>query len=348
MGGTGSKPRRGTRGRWTGLTDDELLAWRLCDLELRIEGTVLEGRIQRLQGELAARGLRFRPHFWLSSEWFSPGGVPGVAIPFCLAHPRLMELERAQMLEVEGGTEEWCMKLLRHEAGHAIDTAYRLHYRKSWREHFGRFTEPYEPYYQPHPYSKRFVLHLDSWYAQSHPAEDFAETFAVWLTPNSKWRGRYTGWPALKKLEYVALLMDEVADRPPPVRCREQTERVSTLKQTLAEHYAEKKDRYADPSPEFYDRDLRKLFAVRTEGDARPSAAALIRKIRPALRRRVARWTGEYQYTIEQVLGEMIKRLEHLDLVVDRPEGEVREDALVMLTVQTMNFLHSGYHRLSR
>ena len=26
-------------------------------------------------------------------------------------------------------------------------------------------------------------MHLDPWYAQSHPDEDFAETFAVWLTP---------------------------------------------------------------------------------------------------------------------------------------------------------------------
>jgi hypothetical protein len=321
---------------------------RICDLGLQIEGTALEGRIERLRGELEARGLRFRPHFWLSSEWFSPGGVPGVAIPFYMAHPRLLARERSQMLAAEGGTEDWCMKLLRHETGHAIDTAYRLHYRKSWREHFGRFTDPYEPFYQPQPYSERYVLHLDSWYAQSHPAEDFAETFAVWLTPGSRWRTRYTGWPALRKLEYVAGLMEEVADRAQPVRCREQTERVSTIKRTLAEHYADKKDRYADPSPEFYDRDLRKLFAARGEGDERRSASSLIRELRPTLRRRVARWTGEYHYTIEQVLGEMVDRLKALDLVVDRPEEEVREDALVMLTVQTMNFLHSGHHRLSR
>ena len=99
---------------------------RMCDLPVRIEGTPLADRIEQLGSELAARGLRFRPHFWLSDEWFTPDGVPGVAIPFYLAHPRLMRLERKQMLEVEGGTEAWCMKILRHEAGHAIDNAYRL------------------------------------------------------------------------------------------------------------------------------------------------------------------------------------------------------------------------------
>jgi len=342
-----NKARKGEPA-WARLPDEELLELRICDLGLRIEGTPLEDRIARLREELKLRGLRFRPHFWLSSEWFSPGGVPGVAIPFYMAHPRLMALEKSQMLEVEGGTEEWCMKLLRHETGHAIDTAYRLHFRKSWRSHFGLFSTPYEPYYQPQPYSKRFVLHLDSWYAQSHPAEDFAETFAVWLTPGSNWRARYSGWPAAKKLEYVDGLMSDVAERAPTVRCREQTERVSTLRTTLARHYRRKKERLADASPEFYDRDLRKLFALRKSGDQRPSAAALLRELRPTLRRRVARWTGEYQYTIEQVLSEMVRRLKTLDLVVDRPVEDVREDALVLLTVQTMNFLHSGFHRLAR
>jgi len=333
---------------WSSLTDEQLLDVRLCDLGLGIAGSELEPRVERLMQELAAAGLRFRPHVWLSSEWFSPSGVPGVAVPFYLAHPRLVELERAQMLEVEGGTEEWCMKLLRHETGHAIDTAYRLHRRKSWRERFGRFSDPYEPFYQPRPYSRRFVLHLDSWYAQSHPAEDFAETFAVWLTPGSQWRTRYRSWPALGKLQYVDQLMEEVADKPATVRCREQTERVATLRSTLRQHYRRKKERYGDPVPEFYDRDLRRLFPPRAAGDGLPAASSFLRSARTRVRRRVARWTGEYQYTIDQVLKEMISQADKLDLVVSGQSEELYEDLLVMLTVQTMNYLHSGYHRLAR
>ena len=186
------------------LSDEELLDLRMCDLGLSISKTFIEERVEQLYLELAERGISFRPHCWLSDEWFSPDGVPGIAIPFYLAHPRLMRLERKQVLEVEGGTHEWCMKILRHEAGHAIDTAFRLRRRKSYRETFGRVSVPYPNYYRPKPYSRNFVLHLDMWYAQSHPVEDFAETFAVWLRPRARWRAQYRDWPALKKLEFVS------------------------------------------------------------------------------------------------------------------------------------------------
>jgi hypothetical protein len=110
---------------WGGWPDEQLLDLRLNQLGVTIEDSALAERIAALQSELEARGLAsFVPHYWLSAEWFSPDGIPGVAIPFYLAHPRLERLERSQMLEVEGGTPEWCMKILRHEAGHAIDNAY--------------------------------------------------------------------------------------------------------------------------------------------------------------------------------------------------------------------------------
>ena len=211
--GTPSRPA--ARANWAELPDDELMKVRLCDLGLTIEGSWLEPRITTLYEELAARGLSFKPHFWLSGEWFTPDGVPGIAIPFYLAHPRLMRLEKTQMLEVEGGTPEWCLQILRHEAGHAFDNAYDLRRRRRRLRLFGRPSTPYPDFYLPRPYSKSFVLHLDSWYAQSHPDEDFAETFAVWLTPESDWRTRYTEWPALKKLEYVDEVMREIAGLAP-------------------------------------------------------------------------------------------------------------------------------------
>jgi hypothetical protein len=185
---TENRPRPTVRTDWHDLPDAALLDVRFCELGVTIEGSWLEPRIAQLYSELEARGLTFRPHFWLSTDWFTPDGVPGIAIPFYLAHPRLMRLEKAQMLQVEGGNHDWCMKILRHEAGHAFDNAYELRRLRRRVELFGKPSVPYPDFYLPRPYSKSFVLHLDSWYAQSHPDEDFAESFAVWLAPDGDWR----------------------------------------------------------------------------------------------------------------------------------------------------------------
>jgi hypothetical protein len=332
---------------WARLPDEELLDWRLCDLNLEIEGTVLEQRIDRLCEELRYRGLRFRPHFWLSDEWFSPDGVPGVAIPFYLAHPRLAALERRQMLEVEGGTEDWCLRILRHETGHAVDTAYRLHRRSRYRKIFGKYTAPYPDNYHPKPYSKNYVLHLEPSYAQAHPAEDFAETFAVWLKPRSTWRSTYDGWPVMKKLEYMAALMQEIRSQKPLVTSREHIEPVRKLRKTLREHYRQKCDRYGINLPNLYDQHLRKLFSDGPESSGQLSAATFLRRNRAELRKTVAHWTGEYQYIIDQVLEEMIARCRELNLRLDRPPEQAQRDALALVTVQTMNYLHGGHHRVA-
>lgn len=331
---------------WAKLSDVKLMAWRMCDLGLSISGTVLQKRIERLYDELAQRGLRFRPHCWLSDEWFSPDGVPGIAIPFYLAHPRLARLERMKMLEVEGGNEDWCMKILRHEAGHAIDTAYRLHQRKRYREIFGNYRQPYPEHYYPKPYSKNYVLHLEPSYAQAHPAEDFAETFAVWLKPRSTWRAAYGGWPVMKKLEYMAQLMDEIRDQKPAVASRAEVEPLRRLKKTLGEHYAQKRERYRFTPPNLHDQSLRKLFSDDPQFAGRPSAAAFLRRHRAELRKAVARGTGEYQYTIDQVLSEMIHRCRQLNLRLHHSADQSRQDALILVTMQTMNYLRGGHHRV--
>ena len=332
---------------WPNLRDHELLQMRICDLGVGIRRTPLEKRIDQLYEELARRGIRCRPHCWLSDEWFSPDGIPGIAIPFYLAHPRLMRLEEKQMLEVEGGTKEWCMRILRHEAGHAIDTAYRLHRRRSWQNVFGSFTQPYPDYYHPRPHSKRYVHHLDYWYAQSHPIEDFAETFAVWLKPRSAWRTHYQGWPALKKLQFVDRLMGDLHNRKPQIISRQHVEPVRRIRKTLGDNYREKRSRYEIDLPDFYDDELRRMFSESPRHTKCPSAAAFLRRNRPELRKMVAHWTGEYQYTIDQVLSEMIECCRKLNLHLDRPDGEAKRDMLVMLTVQTMNYLHGRRHRVT-
>src|ERR1700686_4628799 len=229
---------------WETLSDDQLLSLRFCDLKLKVQGTELEDAIQRLYLELSMRGLRFRPHCWLAQEWFSPDGIPGIAIPFYLAHPRLMRIERRFMREVEGGNRNWLMRILRHEAGHAIDSAYRLRRRSRYRALFGPASLPDPDTYRPRPGSRRFVQHLGAWYAQAHPTEDFAETFAVWLKPHSPWRREYLGWPADAKLEYIDSLAFEIGRKAPEVSVRETIEAVTLETRTLREHYEQKLARY--------------------------------------------------------------------------------------------------------
>lgn len=332
---------------WTAWPDEKLLDVRMCDLEVRIEGSYLEERIVQLSQELEARGIRFRPHFWLSDDWFVPDGVPGVALPFYMAHPRLMRLEENQMLDVEGGTPEDCMRILRHETGHAIENAYGLRRRRRRRQVFGKSSQPYPDYYTPRPYSKSYVLHLDTWYAQSHPDEDFAETFAVWLDPQSMWRERYASWPALKKLEYMDELMREIAGQKPPVTSRARVDPLSRLIKTLRAHYKERRAHYGLEHPHFYDRDLRRLFSAAPEFKGNMTAVAFLGRIRREVRRKVAAWTGEYQYTIDQVLEDMIERCRELGLRLAVPEDQAKLDFTVLLTVQTMNYLHSGRHRVA-
>ena len=342
--------RRSSRKRshwWAKLSDRELLDVRFSDLDLQIEGTWLAERVEQLYSYLELRGLSFRPHVWLSSEWFCPDGVPGIAIPFYLAHPRLMRIEEKQMLQVEGGTAASCLKILRHEAGHAISNAYRLHRRKDWRDTFGLWSTPYPDSYQPKPASRKFVLHLDAWYAQSHPAEDFAETFAVWLNPRSRWRQVYAGWPALKKLEYVDALMAEIDASPQPVKSRRRVEPLSELRTTLREHYRQKKMHYADEWPDFYDADLQKLFSSDPKYARRPTAASFLIDIRPELREAVADWTGTHPYVIDQVLGDMIDRCKELNLRLATPERRAKTQAMIMVTVQAMNYILSGHHRVA-
>ena len=335
-----------TRYDWDGYSDERLLALRFRDLRLTIKDTWLERPRDELYESLERRGLRLKPHMWLSEEWFCPDGVPGFALPFYLAHPRLMQLERRQMLEVEGGNLPWCTKLMRHEAGHAFQNGFRLHRRKRWREVFGSSTRPYPESYQPRPASKSFVLNLYSWYAQSHPAEDFAETFAVWLKPKAKWRRRYQGWPALKKLEYVDDLMESLKGVVPPVKTRRQVDSLGRNGTTLADYYCEKRERYGTGFPDMYDRDLRRLFVDEGEGGTLERASAFLRRNRRDIRGEVARWTGEYAFTLDQVFTHMIGRCRELGLRVEGEEGQVRVEFAILLTVRTMQYLHTSRERI--
>ena len=191
----------------------ELLSRRIRDLGLRLEGSMLEKYVQQLYAELAAKGLeRFRPAVYLSDEWACPDKEPIIGAPFYLADPKIAALERA-VNDLEDERE--ILMYLRHEAGHAFNYAYLLYETKEWLDLFGPFDRPYVDDYKPIPFSRKYVRHIAGWYAQKHPDEDFAESFAVWLTPDSDWQRRYAGWPALRKVQYVDRTARALAATPP-------------------------------------------------------------------------------------------------------------------------------------
>jgi putative zinc-binding metallo-peptidase len=309
---------------WTRLSDEELLSLRFCDLQLSIERSPLQRRVDRLYAELEGRGIQVRPHVWLSEEWFSPDGVPGIAVPFYLAHPRLEKLERRVMREVEGGNTRWFMRILRHEAGHAVDNAYRLRRRKRWREVFGPASLQYPDRYKARPGSRRYVHHLGQWYAQAHPTEDFAETFAVWLKPNSDWRRSYADWPAFHKLNVVEELISSVRNVQPPVRNKTQIEPLELNTRTLAEHYRSRLARNHQIRRGLTDELLKRIFTTERLRRGALRASTLLRRQKNPLVGAVARELGIERYSVHQILRMLIERSDVLRLFV---QGN-RRDAL--------------------
>jgi hypothetical protein len=324
---------------WAALSDEQLLECRIAKLGLRLEGTALEPLIKQLYDELSAKGLIFHPPCHIGDEWFVPVGIPAIFVPFFLVHDRLRALERKMMLEVEGETPDYFMKLIRHETAHAYSYAYHLPRNKRWAQVFGQTSDEEPPdTYRPRPFSRSYVVHLDDWYAQSHPDEDFAETFAVWLTPGLDWRKRYAGWKALQKLEYIDELMRPLAGKPPLQTPLYRVAEYNCLNLKLKTYYARKRKFYEDTYPGFYDADLRQLFAA----PAGIKASSYLRARRRRLLNAVCQWTNEKKYRVNELLTRLIERCDHLGLRAhnDDPQQEFRISAYI--TTLVMNYLFTG------
>jgi hypothetical protein len=328
---------------WASLGDDELLEKRISQLDLKLEGTRLLPLIQQLRDELSQRGLVFHPPCHVGDEWFVPVGVPAIFIPFFLVHDRLRQIERKIMLEVEGETPEWFMKLIRHEAAHAYAYAYQIFRKRRWQRAFGRTsTEETPSFYRPRPYSRSYVVHLDDWYAQSHPDEDFAETFAVWLTPGLDWRARYQGWKALQKLEYVDELMRSLAGQPPPALPEYAVADYDCLSVKLKTYYARKRRLHEDSFPDFYDNDLRQLFDAGPDVAGRVKASAYLRHHRRQVMDAVCQWTNERKYRVHRLLTRLLDRCDELGLYIKGYDPRQNLQVSAYITTLVMNHLFTG------
>jgi hypothetical protein len=304
----------------------------LRDLHLTIAGTPLESVIEEFRAELQARGLtRPRPHFYLSTEWGVPFGTVSIAIPFYLARVDLTRLHEDRGGLVEGASRPEVLRYLRHEMGHLFNYAYRLYERPDWAALFGDINRPYEEEYRPRPFSRDFVQHLPGWYAQKHPDEDWAETFAVWMTPGLDWRARYAGQPALRKLEYCDRLMSEIRGRPPLSAEEDPDEDVGGLDLTLEDFYRGFVVEGAE-SPADLDDALDAVFedaggAVGTAAARRP-AADLIGRLAPAVASEVYRWTGCFPGRTRRLLRRLAERARQRGLSFDPSRGAAAGVAL--------------------
>jgi hypothetical protein len=328
---------------WVALSDDALLERRISQLGLDLNASSFKPLVEQLHAELTAKGLSFLPQCHVGDEWFVPVGIPAIFVPFFLLHERLRELERRIILEVEGETPEAFMRLIRHEAGHAYAFAYQLIRKRKWQRTFGRSSSEETPsFYRPRPYSRSFVVHLDDWYAQSHPDEDFAETFAVWLTPGLDWRKRYTGWKALQKLEYVEELMRSIAGKPPVNLPEYRVSEYDCLGVKLKTYYARKRKAYEHSFPDFYDNDLRQLFDGQADGAAKLAASEYLRRHRHQLNNAICQWTNENRYRVDQLLVRLIDRCDQLGLRIKAYDPRQNVQVAVYVTTLVMNHLFTG------
>ncbi|HEX6644276.1 MAG TPA: putative zinc-binding metallopeptidase, partial [Gemmatimonadales bacterium] len=290
------------------------------DLGLTIEGTRLEPVIRGFERELELAGIRrLRPRFYLSTEWGVPFETVAIAIPFYLASPELTEMHAERVGVVEGFDPADILRYLRHEMGHVVNYAYCLYDREEWVKLFGSITQPYEDEYTPEPFSRRHVRHLDGWYAQKHPDEDWAETFAVWMTPGLDWRAEYAPWPVARaKLAWCDRVMAELADRDPEVTDDELDEDVGEIDYSIEDYYEDSLPEAGDMPPGL-DGALRAILTeLPRQGQMHP-LATMIRAHARSLARSVFTWTGHFPERTRELLRHLADRADALALAYPAP-----------------------------
>lgn len=313
-----------------------LLGKRISELGLGIRHSRIERLVDQLYAELDAKSIAFHPPVYLSDQWGCPDGTPLIGVPFYLVDARLERIEAEMSAGVESDAES--MRYLRHEAGHAFNYAFRLYDRPEWRATFGAIEKPYRERYRADPFSREYVRHILGWYAQKHPDEDFAETFAVWLTPNCDWRHEYAEWPALAKLEYVDGVMREVGSLTPTVPLpTDEDLPVEAMHYTVAEHYAESEDPVPIADERQFDGDLRRIFATEHDAPDGDGAADFIRRHHREIVSRISYWTSEAPSVVRSLVDHLTRRSGALALRVGGLEASTLIELTAFGTAVVMN-----------
>lgn len=315
---------------------------RFCDLDLKIEGSEIEPFLAAFYNELEKKNIVYRPAVYLSDEWLCPEGVPAIGIPFYLCHPRLKRLEKQLMLEIEGDDKEEFLRLMRHEMGHAISYAYKFQNKKKWRSIFGHPSKEFSDYYKYKKYSRSFVSNIEEGYAQSHPDEDFAETFAVWLAPDTNWTEKYRGWRVMRKLDYVNELMNKINDSESFVRPSTRSFNIRLLKSRLRTHYKKKRQLYAQEYPDFYDPEIMEIFVKNPDDTNNLRADRFIRQSRKEIISSVKQWTGQRKYVVYYLLKKFIERTKQEKLYCKYDQPKTLMMIVSCLTSLMKNHYYTG------
>ncbi|MDB4905821.1 MAG: hypothetical protein JWO05_605 [Gemmatimonadetes bacterium] len=319
---------------------EELLGRRISELGLSLRGSRLELLVEQLHQELRSRGIAFMPPAYLTDQWGCPDGTPIIGVPFYLADARLERIEAEMSGAVEGDVES--MRYLRHEAGHALNYALRLYDDPEWQVQFGRFDAPYADRYEPDPFSRAYVRHILGWYAQKHPDEDFAETFAVWLTPGFDWREEYANWPVLAKLEYVDRVMAaRGAESPTVPEPAEDDLPVEAMGYTLLEHYDADPERLPAGDERHFDSDLRRIFASAADAPECEEASLFLRRHTTEMMSRLGYWTGEPPTVIRSVLDLLARRASTMGLRASGLEASTLVELTAFMTTVLMHHRHT-------
>ncbi len=319
----------------------QLLGRRISELGLAIRGTRVEQLTARLHDELAAHGIAFRPPVYLSDQWGCPDGSPIIGVPFYLADDRLERIEAEHAGAIESDDE--AMRYLRHEAGHAVNYAFRLHERADFNTLFGDYARPYREHYAADPLSRAHVRHILGWYAQKHPDEDFAETFAVWMTPGLDWRMEYAGWSALDKLVWVDSVMREVGTQVPDIpELTDDDLPVESMHWTVAEHYESDEELRVGDARQF-DGDLRRIFARIADAPAGEGARDFFERHEGELVARLSYWAGVGPAAVRSLIRALGQRASALEL---RVAGLDAATLIELTAFGTAVLLHWRYTRV--
>jgi hypothetical protein len=314
-----------------------LLNTRICDLGLTIEESSVARFVQQLYRELEQKKiLKFRPVCYLTDEWGCPSGEPVIGIPFYLARPDLAQIERENN-DLETNRE--IMMYLRHEAGHAFNYAYKLHRTPEWKQIFGPYRRPYRENYRPVLFSKDYVRYLPGWYAQKHPDEDFAETFAVWMTPRSGWRKKYRDWGAMAKLKYMERIARELGNADPLRKRGTPDITTAEMEMTIGEFYRNPSDQIPllDVTQ---DGDLTAMLNASKKSKSAQPAEIFLREHRKTIVDHIARWTALQRPAVKKLMESIEKRSGELRLMIDKKkETEYLSEITVFATTLVMTHL---------
>ncbi len=181
----------------------------ICDLTLSFEGNGLATAMNALRDEVRAKGLQFWPNWYFGDDdfWTTDRAI-SVNVPWFLGDDivRLAVASRGTQY-----TDDDLLRILRHEYAHALLYAFEGWKHWHWVQAFGDFDKEYTEDWEPDASKDAdFVAHLDRpgtggllHYAQKHPDEDWAETFATWIS--GEWQAQMETGSDLRKKKILTV-----------------------------------------------------------------------------------------------------------------------------------------------